>query len=224
MAWRNETGTRCVSCYMRKALCVCDVIPKLDLKTKVVLLMHKRELRTTTNTGRLALVSLTNSELHIRGGQESPNYSHLINSSRIPLLLYPDEDAIELSMEWISGLKKEVTLFVPDGSWRQASKVGNREVALRGIQKVKLPAGGPASQYRLRREPKKDGLATFEALARAMGFFEGAETQKQLEKLFTCMVERMLWSRGSLKTEECTWPIPINSTEDIANYKDTLRS
>src|SRR5205085_2757671 len=77
-----------------------------------------------TNTGRLLTLSLTNSEIRIRGIKNAPmNDEGFIEENRETLLFYPSESAIELSDSFIHSLKKPINLVVPDGSWRQASKI-----------------------------------------------------------------------------------------------------
>jgi len=51
------------------------------------------------------------------------------------------------------------------------------------VQRVRLPAGLPTA-YRLRTSKRPQGLATFEAIARALGVIESAEVQVRLETLF----------------------------------------
>jgi len=46
---------------------MCAEVPRLELRTKVALVIHHRELSRSSNTGLLALQSLINSELRIRG-------------------------------------------------------------------------------------------------------------------------------------------------------------
>jgi DTW domain-containing protein YfiP len=193
---------------MRKELCLCDAIAPLDLKTQVVLLVHHREIRSPSNTGQLACLCLKNSKVVVRGlPHQDSNLEPFLNPEREALLFYPSSDAQILNQSFIDALKKPVTLFVPDGSWRQASKVCTREKALRGITRVKLAEGAP-SQYRLRREPKPEGLATMEAIARAMCILEGAKVQTELERIFLLMVERVLWSRGKIPLSQCRDKIP----------------
>jgi DTW domain-containing protein YfiP len=43
------------------------VVPRIELKTKIVLVIHHRELSRNSNTGLLALRALVNSEMRIRG-------------------------------------------------------------------------------------------------------------------------------------------------------------
>jgi DTW domain-containing protein YfiP len=122
-------------------------------------------------------------------------------------LLYPTEDALELTPQTVLDLPEPLVLVVPDGSWGQAKKVATREPSLKGVLRVKIPVGLP-SQYRLRFSPHEQNLCTFEAIARALGAIEGVEVQQKLESIFLVMVERILWSRGVLKPEDCTTPIP----------------
>ncbi len=65
---------------MHQQRCICHLIPKLNLKTKLTLVIHHRELKRTTNTGRLATQALVNSEMHIRGQKDEPlDLSSLLN-------------------------------------------------------------------------------------------------------------------------------------------------
>jgi DTW domain-containing protein YfiP len=72
---------------------------------------------------------------------------------------------------------------------------------------VTLPRGAP-SRYRLRAEAHEEGLATAEAIARAYGILEGPDVQRAIEAAFSAMVERTLWVRGRVLTEEVTGGIP----------------
>ncbi|MCC6998050.1 MAG: DTW domain-containing protein, partial [Deltaproteobacteria bacterium] len=59
-----------------------------------------------------------------------------------------------------------------------------------------LPLGAP-SAYRLRREPKVGGLATFEAIARALGILESPAVEATLTALLERMVTATLRTRGA---------------------------
>jgi DTW domain-containing protein YfiP len=190
---------------MRHELCICkeitacrELIEKKKSKNKIHILMHHRERHLTTNTGRLAALSIPGCEIHYRGLPLRPlNCEKLILDDHETLLLYPSDDATVLSEEFLKTISKPINLIVPDGSWRQAFKVAKREESLKNVKKITLKSG-QLSKYRLRREPKESGLATFEAIARAWGLIEGAEIQTKLENIFDLMVERTLKSRGTL--------------------------
>jgi DTW domain-containing protein YfiP len=58
---------RCLRCRLMRYDCLCALIPRVETRTHVVLVLHQLEDRKTTNTGRLALRCLPNSALVIRG-------------------------------------------------------------------------------------------------------------------------------------------------------------
>ena len=211
---------------MRWSLCICTIMPKLDLETRVIILMHKREILTTTNTARLAALALPNSEIRVRGVEgKAMSSDGLVVPGRTSLFLFPSETATELSHEFIADLRAKspdpIQLIVPDGSWRQAFKVGKRIPALSETQWVKLPIDRP-SEYQLRKEPNLGNLSTFEAIARALGFIEGpvqgSRIQSEMETVFKTMVDRTLWIRGKLRPDECLGGI---SDEAIADRNGT---
>jgi hypothetical protein len=63
-------------------------------------------------------------------------------------------------------------------------------------------------RHRLRHETREGGLATIEAIARALGVLEGGQVRSILEKVFCAMVERTLWSRGQLDAAQVSAGIP----------------
>jgi DTW domain-containing protein YfiP len=182
---------------MHVAHCLCAHVPRLDLATRVVLVMHRREVSKPTATGPLALLALANSELRVHGHRESPvDLRDLAGGgTRRVLALYPAEGARPLARGFAAADPRPITLVVPDGSWRQASKAVRRLPGLESAEAVTLPPG-PPTRYRLRREPKDGGLATFEAIARVLGFLESEEVQLTLEALFERMVETTLATRA----------------------------
>jgi len=184
---------------MRQELCICPAVEdfrkRLQPQTRVSVLMHHREEHLTTNTAQLAAQLLPNCEVFIRGKPDAAlDPSQILRPGETPLLLYPSENAQVLTREFVQGLKAPFCLIVPDGSWRQASKVAKREAFLADIPRVVLKADAP-TRYRLRREPKTEGLATFEAIARALGVLEGPKVREEMEKVFELMVNRTMRSR-----------------------------
>ncbi len=158
--------------------------------------MHWKEDLTTTNTARIAALCLPNSQIRIRGRRDAPTSAdNMLCEEGQNLFLFPSERAIELTPEYVASLKRPIHLIVPDGSWRQAKRVGRREPALADVPHVKLPRGKP-TEYVLRKEPNEDALCTFEAIARAMGTLESKEIQDKLEEVFRLMMRRVLDSRS----------------------------
>jgi len=192
---------------MDTELCICALIPRIETRTRLVLIIHRLEDKKPTNTGRLATECLPNSEVIVRGHAE-PGLQWHTDPSTQPLLLFPHADAPPLNEVRLG--PEPVTLIVPDGNWRQAWKVRNRVPGLAQVQCVTLPIGDP-TQYRLRAEPQHAGLATIEAIARAYGILEGPAVQEALERVFLAMVERTLWLRGELSASQVASGIPADA-------------
>jgi DTW domain-containing protein YfiP len=200
---------------MHASLCICALVPRLVTRTRVVLFVHRAEDRKSTNTGRLAGRCLVNSEVIVRGHttDEAPRYTPAPGSE--PLLLFPHEGAAPLDEVFDAAARAHLrdgsdpapTLLVPDGTWRQASKVKKRVPGLEGVRCVTLPRGAP-SIYRLRVEAHDTGVSTIEAIARALGILEGDAVERALLYPFRAMVERTLWSKGDLDEADVTGGIP----------------
>ncbi len=191
---------------MHGSLCVCSLVPRVATRTRLVLVIHRYEARKPSNTGLLAAACLPNSEVVVRGHEGAPSAPLAIDEGSQPVFLYPHEEAVPLA-DFASSSPRPITLIVPDGTWRQASKVRQRVPGMREIPCVSIPHDAP-SIYRLRAEAHDHGLATIEAIARAMGILEGAHVRRALEHVFRAMVERTLWSRGEIATESVTGGVP----------------
>jgi len=195
MGGRSKAAPRCVRCRLHEDLCACHLAPPLNLRTRVEVLMHKREVVKTTATAPWLALAVPTCTLHLRGlPNESLDLSAALGPERRGLFLFPAEDARPLDAALVAEDPRPITLIVPDGNWRQASKVHRREPLLSGLQTVVLADPRP-TRYQLRNEPKEGGLATFEAIARALGVIEGEAVAEALEAFFAELVARTLITR-----------------------------
>jgi tRNA-uridine aminocarboxypropyltransferase len=208
MSRRDSVEARCTGCRLHATLCICALVPRLRTRTRLVVLVHYREARKPSNTGQLAARCVARGSVEIFGKRGQLLEAPVVGDDEVPLLLFPDDDAVPISQHAAS--EKPLALFVPDGNWHQASKVRRRVPGLGAIQCVTLPEAGP-TEYRLRAEPREGGLATLEAVARALGILEGdagPQTERAMLEVFRVMVERTLWFRGKLHDHEVTGGIP----------------
>ncbi len=196
MSVRKKYDERCVHCLMKVDLCICTLIPKISLSTKIIVLTSKREIQVPTNTGRLACQALENSAILVRGDIDKPyDLQEHVQAQGTVLVLYPSPEADLLDEGFVKKMARPCTLIVPDGNWRQTSKMRRRDPFLVNVPQVTLPTG-VSSKYGVRNENKEGGLATIEAIARSLGVIEGPEVQLALEALMATMVGRVLQSRG----------------------------
>ncbi len=194
-----RTKDSCPICYLTRALCICDSIPTLDLNTRVCLVVHVNELKRSSNTGRLALRALLNSEMRVRGETREPLYLRDLLTHRYrTFLFYPSVDAVELDHELVARERTPIQLIVPDGTWRQARKVHSRHHELKDVPRVKISTPN-TSKFHLRAQHRPEGMATLQAVAHALGVIEGDLVKAQLMKLYHAKVERTLLGRGLLR-------------------------
>lgn len=196
---KRKTKQPCPGCGMNPLLCFCDLIPRIELKTRICLLIHHRELRRTTNTGQLAHRALVNSEIRIRGQINGKlDLTDLIRPDMRTLLFYPSDNAILLNHDFVKSDPRPILLIVPDGNWRQASKVQTRHPELANVPRVKVQQSIVADHF-LRAEHKSDGMATLEAIANALAVIEDKDVADELFKLYQIKLQRTLRGRGEVK-------------------------
>jgi DTW domain-containing protein len=187
---------------MHRELCVCAYIPTVDVATRVVLVMHKREFVKISATGPLALACLPNSELRIHGHRDTPiHINDLLSENRRVLCLFPRPGAQILNGAFVKADPRPITLIVPDGNWGQASRMSRRIPGMQNTINVILPRGEPTN-WGLRHEPHEEGLATFEAISRSLGIIESKDVQKSMDALFTRMVQRTHKLRGTTPAQK----------------------
>ena len=175
---------------------MCAELPRLELRTKIALVIHHRELSRSSNTGLLAHHSLVNSELRVRGESRATlDLSDLLSTGYRTLLFYPSADALELDRQLVEQDARPIQLIVPDGTWRQARKIHSRHSELRDIPRVKISAANYGI-FQLRAQSRPERMATLQAIACALRIIEGDLVAAQMMKLYHARIDRTLRARG----------------------------
>lgn len=209
MSRRKNHALRCEGCRLPRPLCLCAELPRLVTRTRVVVVAHPDEAKKPTNSGLLAARCLEHSAVVLVGDGRRAAPADLFAPEERAALLFPSDDAVPLA-RFADGAP--LTLVVPDGTWRQAAKLRTRVPGLALFPTVTLPAG-PPTDYQLRAEPRPGGLATLEAIARALDLLEGEGKSAPLLELFGRFVDRTLWLRGALPAGQVRGGIPTAAIE-----------
>ena len=198
---------------MHRTLCICALLPRIETRTNVVLLLHQLEARKTTNTGRIAALCLAQSRVVVRGRDDGLAAGNngggaLWDPGSDPLLLFPHESARPLE-SWRGSLRP-LTLIVPDGTWSQAARARKRMPGLADVPCAAIPedAARGAPPFRLRHDRRPGRLSTLAAIAIALGVLEGPAVRQALEQVLAVMVDRTLWTNGRIRTADVTGGIP----------------
>lgn len=191
----SDARETCARCRRPAAWCWCAHLPRLETKTNVLILQHPRERDVAIGTARMAHLALPSSQLVAPRDlglafDDHPLVRALVDD---PLahaaVLFPGEGARDVS-EWADAPPR--TLVVVDGTWWQAKKLLRLNPRLAALPRVSYRPTAPGN-YRIRKEPSDECLATIEAIAAVLGIFEGdAERFSSLLAPFNEMVERQI--------------------------------
>jgi len=188
---------------LHPAQCICDVIRteaerlRNLVRTRVVIVIHAKEMSRSTNTGFLAAQLLPGSELRARGVKDrTVDLDDLRRPEVRSVLLFPEPDAEILTADPTDA---PPILVVPDGTWRQAGRMVHRDRVLRRLPRVALAPSQPTG-YALRTSPRPGALCTLEAIGRALSLLEGPgngpTVRRALMTVFNAQVQATLRMRG----------------------------
>ena len=183
---------RCPRCVLPPTACVCSDIPRLETRTRVVLIRHWREAHATTNTGRLAALALPRMEIHDHGAPSLPPVTAAdldlpADPTRAWLLFPPEEGHPPPAAD----APLPEVLVVLDGSWRHARRMVRRLEAVQALPRFSPPPS-QVVRHRLRTPTFPGGMATLEAIAQALAVLEADPAVGQrLDDLFELFVERV---------------------------------
>ncbi len=194
----NCPVSRCIRCRLFVHLCICAAAPKLAaLRTRVVLVLHSKELKRSSNTGLLLKLS-AELDVHVHGriGERSDARQWIDEACYRPVVLYPSPTAIPLSRELALKDPRPLALIVPDGTWGQARHMVKRIEGLSSWPRVTLPQA-PEAMLRPRRQVTAERMSTYEALAQALGVLEDDRDQeRRMQDFYRLAASRMLAMRG----------------------------
>ena len=195
----DRDHTPCPACRLHRWLCVCELAPRVAIRTPLVLIVHVHDLGRTSNTARLLTLAVCDTTLLCHGAFPAPAdpASH-VPVGTTPLVLFPGRGAKPLTPELIASLPSPPALIVPDGNWRQAGNMVKRLPLLAGAVKVALPTR-TFEGLALRRNRPGHRMSTYEAVAQALAVLEGEAVAAPLFDFYRRATDRMLLVRGKLR-------------------------
>jgi DTW domain-containing protein YfiP len=194
----RDENIHCLSCYQRREICICPILPTVTTRTEFLILRHIYEAERLSNTGRLVALAMPNSRIIPCGGGTRIGLLPIDDEFlRAPgtWLLWPDGSGAQPDM---SGLTSPNRVVVIDATWQQARRLYSSIPVLRSLPRLVLPA---PIRYRdrLRDQHRSDGMSTLEAVAAAVAKIEGAQAARPLEILYDELVRRTISLRWGPK-------------------------
>lgn len=197
MSHRDRSA--CPACRQQRWLCVCGLAPRLAIRTPVVVVVHVSDLPRTSSTVRLLTLAARDVTILPHGEFPAPaDPAPHLPAGMTPVVLFPGHGARPLTPGLIASLPSPPALVVPDGNWKQASRMVKRIPLLAGAVKVSLP-GRAFPGTALRRNQEGHHMSTYEAVAQAVGVLEGEAVSERLLDFYRRATDRMLMVRGRLR-------------------------
>ena len=182
----------CSQCCRPLSHCLCALIPRLDSRSRVLILQHPSEAGHALNTARLAALGLVNAELRV--GEHFADLADLLAEPGYDAcLLFPGEQAQLPTPQRAE--QRPLLLVVPDGTWRKARKLLYCNPVLESLPRLSLPEG-LESRYRLRKAPMAGALSTLEAITETLNHLEAPQRFDALLRPFEALIDGQIAAMG----------------------------
>lgn len=166
----DEPREECLRCDKPMRQCVCASIPRVDNRTRIVVLQHPRERAHPLGTARFIELGLAASEVHVTRGLDASHVAQRLPAGRTALL-YPSPSSVLLD-DLPPGERPEALVLL-DGTWPHAKTLYRANPWLGALPHVRLAPAEP-SRYRIRKEPRVECVSTLEAALHALAALEPA--------------------------------------------------
>jgi len=179
----------CPRCGKPRALCICADIAPIDNRIELLILQHPQEQDRSLGTAKLTVLHFKKALLKI--SLSWPSLSRILDRPVDPqrwVILYlgslkaaeiaPGRDVVAVNRKGEAESDQEEALrhiegvILLDGTWSQAKALWWRNPWMLRCQRIVLNPARPSRYGKLRREPRRDGLATIEAAAMLLSRLE----------------------------------------------------
>ena len=154
---------KCYKCYRPKSSCMCEHFEHIDTQTKFVILMHPKEFKKVkNNTGHFTHQSLSNSELFIGIDFTCNARINEIIATHESYILFPSQDALNLTTTQPKNSEKPLAIFVIDSTWACTKKMFTQSKNLQKLKHMSFTTT-KTSQYQIKIQPDENYLSTIES-------------------------------------------------------------
>ncbi|MDH4944133.1 tRNA-uridine aminocarboxypropyltransferase [Sulfurimonas sp. C5] len=154
---------KCYKCYRPKSSCMCEYCESINTQTKFVVLMHPKEFKKVkNNTGHFTHQSLPNSELFVGIDFSDNSRINEIIATHESYILFPSQDAVNISNENPKSSEKPLAIFIIDSTWACTKKMFTLSKNLNTLRHMSFTTE-KTSQYEIKVQPDDAYLSTIES-------------------------------------------------------------
>lgn len=217
-----DEAPSCPHCGKPAPLCICEGLTPIDNRVEVLILQHPQEQDRLLGTARLSATQLAKSVFKI--GLSWPSLAKALGREADPAQwavlhlgsskaadLPRDREVVVLDKKGVVAADQEAALrgirgiVVFDGTWAQAKTLWWRNAWVLKARRLVLNPGKRSLYGDLRREARREGLSTIEAIGLALGAIESQpELKGALDGSFRQMLEkyRAALADGSVQADK----------------------
>ncbi|MFT5452194.1 MAG: DTW domain-containing protein YfiP [Enterobacterales bacterium] len=178
----------CSTCKRPPSVCYCSALIEVANQIKVLIIQHPLEQKHPYNTGRMAHLCLTNSDLIVAEHLSDETLDSILS---VPsALLYPslnwlpEVEQLNNSEQLASKLEQ---LIVIDSNWSKSKKMLHINPRLQALPRLSLQSH-EKSNYQIRKSSLSESLSTIESITLALIQLENNQTYNQLLNPFDKMI------------------------------------
>lgn len=178
-----DSVAECQRCRKPAPLCICDSITPIESRISLLILQHPQEQDRALGTARLAALHFKDAVVRVglswpslakalgRAVADPSRWAVLYLGSVKPAALDPTREVValdrkgEIADDQRGCLGRLEGIVLLDGTWSQAKALWWRNPWMLKCQRVILGPERPSRYGQLRREPRREGLSTIEAVA-----------------------------------------------------------
>ena len=155
---------KCYKCYRPKSSCMCGFIEPFKTNTKFVILMHPKEFKKVkNNTGHFTHQTLSNSELFVGIDFSDNKRINEIISQYDSYILFPSENAVNITEQNPKTSNKDLAIFVIDSTWACTKKMFTQSKNLQKLKHLSFTTL-KTSKYEIKTQPQENYLSTIESV------------------------------------------------------------
>jgi len=182
----------CPDCERPKKTCLCSEIVQLSCDYQLVILQDPKEAKHALSSAPILAKSITGARLII-GEIFDPVNLMGKNWQYESLLVFPSDDS--LSSTEAAQLKFKYVILL-DGTWRKVSRLLHLNPWLTKIPSIAIKATN-ASEYKIRKSPREDGLSTIEAAVSVLNDLQAEKDFSPILTAFRKMIALQIMAMGS---------------------------
>ena len=192
---QSAKRARCDNCRFLTEQCVCQWIPVLSTRLKIVILQDPKEAQHAKNTVSLLSLGLPSVECISTANQDALSSALRQKDPAKWCLVFPSDDAVPIESIDAGSAAEIEGLILLDATWRKAKKLYFTEPLLHDFNAVCF-SRPPVGQYSIRKSPSVESLSTLEACAYAIEQIAGENMQPLRE--FMAAAQEWQWRKQPL--------------------------